>query len=546
LLGDRAVLSDAQGHFEITGIKPGPTVALAAHRSYVIGHSETVALAAAGPVPEVEIELSKGSGIHGKAKDRFARPVAGAIVLALSPANLAGEGSTNGGGLYQGRTDSDGNYRIERMVAGGYFVVLTRGDAALNPMSFLGTLNFDLVTVPPDESVEYDIVDTSSGATRVFGRVLARGEPIGRGNITALGFESENMLGVDVKIAQIQADSTFEFAGLAPGEYQFNVDNVRIAGRNVRAKITADIPDVPEFRLDLRMPDGSVAGRVVDAATGDAIPYCDVMLRRSEQIESGGWLGQMISQESAIEHANGDDKGAFKFERLAAGAYELTVRAKQNDDPTKRYARSDPLAVEVREDSATDGVEVRLVPALELSGKVVDEHGAAVEGVLLLATCADQTGSPPERATTGDDGAFHFTALAAGTYDVSASAERFASTTKSAVVVDLAHHDALEITLTHGVEVSVTVLGSDGRPVTGATGRLVRAGQAQPASGADVGRAVTNLFAGKGVSDSKGVLDLGLFEPGAYRLEVQRGAQRAGEDVKVEAGGPVELRARLQ
>ena len=72
----------------------------------------------------------------------------GAIVLALSPANLAGQGNSTGGGLYQGNTDAQGKYSIEHVSAGSYFVLLTRGDGALNPMSFLGTLNFDLVTVP--------------------------------------------------------------------------------------------------------------------------------------------------------------------------------------------------------------------------------------------------------------------------------------------------------------------------------------------------------------------------------------------------------------
>jgi protocatechuate 3,4-dioxygenase beta subunit len=546
LLGDLTVLSGPDGHFELIGLTPGATVAFAAHRSYVIGRSQPVALTVEGPPPEVEIELSKGSGVFGHAKDRFGRPVAGAIVIAASPANLAGEGASNGGGLYQARTNDKGEYRIERMIAGGYFVVLTRGDAALNPMSFLGTLNFDLVTVPADEQVEYDILDTSSGATRVFGSVLAKSQPVARGNVTALGFESENMLGVDVKIAQIRDDGSYEFSGLAPGEYQFNVDNVRIEGRNVRAKITAEIPDVPEFRLDLRMPDGALAGRVVDAATGDGIAFADLTLRRTEQVESGGWLGKMISQESGQERGRGDDKGDFRFERLAAGSYELTVRAPRAETGTRAYAPSNPISVEIRDDATTDGVEVRLLPALALAGRVVDERGAGVDGALLLAMRVDQPNSSPERANSDSDGKFAFTSLASGAYDISASADGFASTTKKAVAVDLEHLDALEIALPRGVEVSVKVLGSDGQPVTGATGHLARAGDSQPVNGADVGRAFTNLFSGKGVSDSKGILELGKFEPGVYHLEVQRGTQRAQEDVKIDAGARVELRVRLQ
>jgi hypothetical protein len=65
-------------------------------------------------------------------------------------------------------------------------------------------------------------------------------------------------------------------------------------------------------------------------------------------------------------------------------------------------------------------------------------------------------------------------------------------------------------------------------------------------AGADVGRALTNLFAGKGVSNSAGILDLGVHAPGEYRLEVQRGLERVAESVKIEATDKVELRVRLK
>ena len=90
------------------------------------------------------------------------------------------------------------------------------------------------------------------------------------------------------------------------------------------------------------------------------------------------------------------------------------------------------------------------------------------------------------------------------------------------------------------------MLAANGQPISGATGRLVKKGETAQVGGADLGRAFTNLFSGKGVSGSNGVLSLGSFGPGEYRLEVQRNSQRAEEDVLLEPGGPVELRVRLR
>lgn len=547
LLADSAVLTKADGRFELLGLEPGATFAFAAHRDFVIGKSERVVLALDGAVPEVEIELSTGGGVFGKALDRFARPVPNAIVIAVSPANLAGGSRANGGGLYQSRTNTSGEYKIERMVGGGYFLVLTRGDEALNPLSFLGTLNFDMVTVPEDELVEYDITDTSSGATRVFGSVLADGEPATGGNVLALGFESDSVLGVDFKIAQIKPDGTYEFVGLAPGEYRFNVDNVRIEGRGVSARVVADVPDLPEFRLDLELPSGAVSGRVVDAQSGEPIAQADLTLRPTSTTEAGGWLGAMISRESGEEREVANDEGEYRFERLQEGEYEIVARSRRwGDDEAKRYAPCEPLRVVVHENQETRDVELKLQPALELAGRVIGDDGEGVDNVELIATRVDAQGMPPERATTDKQGDFRFRALAAGTYDVSASADGYASKTLKGLVVDAEHLAALEIELPRGVEVSVKVLAANGQPVSGATGRLTKKGEEQTASGADLGRAFTNLFAGKGVSSSSGLLALGSFEPGEYVLQVQRGSQRAEEEVALVAGGPVELRVRLR
>lgn len=543
LLGDRAVLSGADGSFELTGLEPGATVVLASHRDYVIGRSDTVIGASGGEPSEVEVELSTGGGVFGRALDRFGRPVAGAIVIAASPANLSGEGRANGGALYQGRTDGEGRYSIERMAPGGYFLVLTRGDEALNPISFLGTLNFDLVTVPPDERVEYDIFDSSSGATRVFGRVLDGAAPVKRGAITALSFESEGLLGLDLKIAPIGENGEFEFLGLAPGEYQFNIDAQGRRG----VRVSAAIPDAPEHRLDLKLPEGGIEGRVVDAADGAPIAGARITARRVQTQDSGGWLGRLVAQESGQSRETSREDGSFSFTRLDAGSFQLSVTPPRGEpvEGARRYGPSAPLVVEVRADEVERGLELKLPAALALFGRVLDEGGAPVSGAQLIATRAQSQGVAGERASSNRDGEYRFEALSEGEYELSASADGFADALASKVVVSSVQSAPFDLTLVKGVEVVVRVTRA-GRPVAGATGRLAPLEREGALAGADVGRAISNLFAGKGVSDSAGMLELGMLAPGEYRLEVQRGLERYEERVTLAPAERVELRARLE
>jgi hypothetical protein len=303
---------------------------------------------------------------------------------------------------------------------------------------------------------------------------------------------------------------------------------------------------VPEYRLDLALPEGKIIGRVVDSVSGEPIEGASLTLRSTEAPEGDGWLGKMISQETGQEHESTDAEGWFHFLRLQAGEYELVARSSRWRNDVKSYAPCEPVRVVVRENRATEGVVIQLAPALELAGRVVGADGAGIAEAEVIATRTDALGTPPDRAVSDEAGEFRFKTLARGTYDISASADGFASKTVKDVVVDPERAEPLAIELVRGVEVSIRVIAANGQPLSGATGRLARKGQTQTVDGGDLGRAFGNLFAGKGVSGSDGVLALGSFEPGEYVLQVQRGAQRVEQDVALAAGGPVEVRVHLR
>lgn len=539
LLGDGATTTGADGRYRLIGVDAGRVVVTATHRDYVPARSSAVETAL-GATASVDLVLSKGGGIRGRVTDRWARPVVGSLVVAMSPGNI----ESNGGALYQGRTDADGRYAIERMAGGGYFMVVTRGDESLHPMSFFGTLKFDFATVPPDEVVEYDIVDDSSGAARVFGRVTASGEPVERGNIVAVSYESESMLGVDLKIAPIRAGGAFDFPGLAPGAYQFKLNDVGVRGRNVSAEIQVEIPDQPEVRLDLELPRGGVEGRVLDAQTEEPLAGVEVALRNLHEQAPDGVFAKLMAQDDLLRTRT-DERGEFRFEHLSASTYELVARSPRGGRGP-RYAPSKPLQLELGEHALESGVAIALEPALSIVGTVRSASGAPIENASVVAMPKGRADARPERATTDASGHFEIGSVGAGRYDLSATHERYATGRVADHELVKGVEAPLEIVLQDGVPVSVQVRGPDGSPLAGASATLLAQGGSGTGDVADWSRTFTNLFEGKGVSDAKGELALGHFAPGTYALSVRRGFTRHDETVEIEAGGAVVLRVTLR
>ncbi len=542
ILGDRAVLTNARGEFELTAVEAGTIRVHAFHRDHSPGAAEPKKLEAEGVLENVVIVLTDGGGIVGTVTDRFGRPVPDEIVLAFSPAAFGGPGSGSGGGVFQGSTDAQGNYAIRHVSPGTYFLVATRGDEDLNPATFFGTLNFDLVTVPAGEVVEFDLVDSTAAACRVRGVVTYRGEPAARGNLIATSTDTDNMLGVEFRAAKMLGEGRFEFAGLAPGLWQLQFD-----GDGPQVRTSLEVPDLPEFEVEVRLPEGGAEGRVVDERTGQPIANAQVALRRLGLPAAKGLLGSMIARDAGSIRRNTNDKGEFSFERLETGEYELVAQTPswRRRQEGETYAPSEPLRVRVDSNRVERGITVRLLPALGITGRVVGD-GAAVEGARVVAVRSGAGTEGIETTRSDAEGRFALKGLAPGTYRLSANADGWAQGQKDDIVVERGREPGdVELALTRGVLVGVRIT-KGGLPVSGARAQLRSAGGEGAAGGNDPGRALEGFFRGEGASDVEGRVELGRYAPGKYRLEAQRGASRAEKDVVIEGGrGETELRIDL-
>jgi len=543
MLGDRAVHSRSDGSFEILGADAGSMRLQAFHRDYAWGRSEPFQLVEGKACEGVAVILHAGGGIEGNVTDRHGRPLPRAIVAAFSPGAFGGS-TANSGGIYSGETDPKGDYAIRHVTPGSYFVVVTRGDAALNPLSFFGTLNFDLVSVPDDEVVRYDLVDSSAGGCRVHGRVSDEGQPVTRGMLAALRFDAEGMLGFEMKAAPIDAQGRYEFAGLAPGVYQLNLD-----GQGGQIRMSLEVPDAPDLELDLELPHGRIEGLVLDDASNAPVPGAEVMLQSTEPAprSGGGLLGGMIGRENRGQRRTTDARGHYEFERLRTAEYELVVRGPRDGENRGRFAPSVPRRVQADERRTERNVDLRLPSALSLKGSVKNSQGHPVKGATLVATPEGGAAGLSERAQSADDGSYELRGLAPGNYTISVSAREYADYEKKAVELKrLAGRDnELEIVIQKGVLVRVRILDAGGRPVGGAFAQLVPKGGRTPGS-AGSQRILNSFFRGDGNSGDDGLFELGRFTPGEYRLEAQRGLAKAAKDPVLIEGGREEQELQVE
>ncbi|MEZ6018057.1 MAG: carboxypeptidase-like regulatory domain-containing protein [Planctomycetota bacterium] len=530
LARDAVVITKQDGGFELAGLEPGSHDVMVFHRDYVSSSAGPFQLEPGERREGVEVVLGEGGGLFGTVSDRHGRPIEGATVIAASPGMFGAGGSK--GGVHQSRTDGAGGYALSHMQGGGYFLVVTRGDDALSPMSFLGTLNFGLVNVPNEGRMRHDIVDTSAGACRVHGVVRSDGEPVGRGSLVAFNFEAEGLLGVDVKVTNVEADGTYEFAGLSPGEYQ-----VQFNGPGPDTKFLIEVDDVPEMRLDIDLPSARIAGRVVDAATREPVRGAELRLEPRDQMGAGGVLGAFLQGEAQVVRKTTGDGGAFVFDRLAAGRYRLVVLGPSRGEQRGLYAAPPPLSLELGEDERLTGLEFELPAALRLEGRLVDQAGAPIPRGVVLARPTKEQRARPETAEVKEDGTFVLGGLGAGTWNLSARSDGYAPASMAALELD--PEDApepLEFVLERGLEVTVRVTTPGGAPVEGAVATLV-ALDGVPEASADPGRFFQSFFRGETTTDANGELKVGMYGSGPHQVTVRKGFSETKRTVELPQGG---------
>ncbi len=301
--------------------------------------------------------------------------------------------------------------------------------------------------------------ELDAGSATLGGRVYDEdGQPV-EGAIVSLGGSGF----WPARAVQSQADGRFHWPDIPAGIYEFRVSK----GGLVAPPIEGLILDAGAHRaFAVKLARGwTLSGRVVDAATGDAVRGADVTV-------ATGALGL---------HSRGtesDGSGRFTLEGIIGDEQSLYVEA-------DGYIVAGPVTHTIDSGSLV----VRLERAGRIEGRVVDPRGRPIAGALVRAFSEQGTAAAPGtdslgvtdgpvppisaagdsslafigQATTAPDGGFSLGNLQPGPYTVAASHEDFAPAAIERVPVDGgATRSGVRITMERGAKLVGRVVDDRG------------------------------------------------------------------------------------
>jgi hypothetical protein len=258
-------------------------------------------------------------------------------------------------------------------------------------------------------------------------------------------------------------------------------------------------------------------GRVVAADTGEPVPDADLTFSRA----------------GAAASARTGPDGAFRFEPPAEGRWLLAAVTARGFFPFAPEWGHSPVQLDARAGRAVRGIEIHLVRALSLEGRVVDEDGAAVEGaaIRLLGAVREATlVSIPDAFTSGPDGRFTFEAPE-GTVVEARRAGYLPGRAEVNVLALLERRVTVRLGPAHAplgeaLPVSGRVVARDGGPLPGA---LVVAVEERRFG--DEGVPAAQAAAGEG-----GTFVLPALDPGRYRITARHEGRAPASVRRVQPG----------
>ncbi|WP_394839466.1 carboxypeptidase regulatory-like domain-containing protein [Pendulispora rubella] len=441
-------LTDAEGHFRISGLEPGryKPEARSAHRWGIA--RESVLLGVGESSSEVIIEVHPALLVSGR------------VELADSKAPACSEGSVDlvevtTGERRGAKPDHDGHVRIEGVLPGRYDVAITCPDAALED-------SYPPITVAT-EDVTGATWNVKSGFT-VQGKIVdATGQPVAGATVLAqtVGQGRDPRARVAWKDARSEKDGAFRLRGLAPATYRVHVDDQGTTAMKEPLEVKVD-RNIDGLRIVLPAS-GSIEGTVVDG-TGAPVPKL--------RVEAQGDRFDLGGETFAL------DDGTFVLKSLHPGEYRLrathrwwgAVRAPGTKDDDVQG-----ILVTVRVRSTTRAKLVVEAQRGEIRGRVVDDGGQPVTDAFIEAAReSDSAGRSPgdaERETrwewnhetpalTDLDGKFTVKKLSPGTYTVRAHRKGGGE----AVAKEVQVGGNVTLTIRRASSIAGTVTGARGKP----------------------------------------------------------------------------------
>ncbi len=332
--------SDAQGEFRFAA-RPGSWLE-AEHLEHGVGRvrvdERSLAVGRISLVLRPDGVRANGT-IGGRVRSPTGAPVEGARVLASRGDDEPGAETV---------TDDEGRFELVDLVGGSH-----RVEARSPPFAPVWASSV------PTGSDALQLVLAPGGA--VVGVLTTEsGDAVSGSTVVALRHTGPLTRVQQAQTTVFDADGEFRLEGLPPALY----DIVGGAADHASVHVRGVELGTEEVELALVLPEGGrIAGRVTDAASGDAVELARVEVERS--MAAGASIAPLRS--SALS----DEGGAFVIRGVEAGRHSIYAYA-------LGYAPRSLSGLEVEAGGEVGAVEIALTPADDAAGEVFDIIGIGV------------------------------------------------------------------------------------------------------------------------------------------------------------------------
>ncbi len=468
------------------------------------GHASTATMMttsgdAAAPVA-IALALNRGGPVSGRVVDEHGKPVAGAVVVAVSASAPFPVTDPRRDGVV---SKPDGSFAFAALAAGTWRLTATHS-------------TFGPGTAPPiivdGEHAKAGVELTLGAGAVVKGKVVdTAGGPIAGANVRAVVRGNVNWR--EQRQAFTAADGTFAIVGLSRREVEVvashNSGSSAIAIADLASKATVDLT----LTLDVV---GAIDGTVVDQA-GQGIGDAQVI---AEPVYDGGVVARATWTVRGVQQAVTDQGGGFHFAGLPDGNYR--VRAAR---PGASEAALD-LATSV--EARPGGAKLKLVVTADskIVGKVAFKDGK----VPTSFTVAIGASYPTPFATK--DGSFAI-ASPTGVQTIVVDGKTFlAAKARDVTVVPSQVADVGTIVVEPGRSVAGRVLDEAGVPIAGAK---VAAGTLLTGGGQELYIPDESIGAKDTTTDSNGRYRIEGFSPAP--ITIVAGKDNLGRSASVQLPG---------
>jgi hypothetical protein len=476
----------------------------------------------ATPVPEPSAASAEASGLDGRPSPR---PIGSddddAPAVAVVGRVITKDGGTGieGAVVLLRRHDQEGRGERDTIVrsdAGGGFSLagVAPGRYALSataPGHMPAVLRVLQVGSVDPEPITLTL---DAGGRKIHGTVEdITGGPIDGAMVRAVPVDGFAALRAHEGFATLTADDGGYALHVAAGRYRLEVSHPDYASRSHAVEVGSG-----DLRQDFALvPTAVIEGVVVDATSRTPIAGAKVSYSRERFLALPGGERRAVVADAGDVLA--DAQGRFTIRGLQPGLVTLGARAQGR-------ASEQPVVVPVAIAEHVDDVELPLVSAFDVSGRVVSarEPEKGVAGAFVQVEGRGQGFSPT--AVADDEGRFIVQGVQPGHYAVTAAASGYAVMFPGVDVDIDGDRDDVELRLDPGLRIS----GRVEPPELAAVSLELRPENMQMGQGM--------FIMGGGASEETGedgTFELGPVQPGPIRVVARAADGRTGE-VDVEVG----------